>query len=175
MPTQRDAPSPPGETEPRSVFDGARTKPGVDPDDAIGGSAEAEGERCWGAGDAASSSRRGQLTAPLLGTSSRSADSHAIGSPAEDDEERGGVLPPSSIGGAASLTASLANILISVLGAGQLTLPYVMGQCGLVVGLALIVLFCAVAVYSSELLRALSAATKSATYGGAGAIAPKPF
>ena len=36
---------------------------------------------------------------------------------------------------------------------------------GLVLGLVLLVLFCGVAVYSSELLRFLSAATKSATYG----------
>ena len=32
--------------------------------------------------------------------------------------------------------------------AGQLTLPYVMGQCGLVLGLTLLVMFCAVSVYS---------------------------
>ena len=46
----------------------------------------------------------------------------------ENDEERAAASP--SIGGTASLGASLANILISVLGAGQLTLPFVMGQCG---------------------------------------------
>ena len=89
-----------------------------------------------------------------------------------DDEEHGtehgrrtASLPPSPIGGTASLTASLANVLIAVLGAGQLTLPYVMSQCGLLLGLVLLVFFAGVAAYSSELLRYLSAATKSATYG----------
>ena len=57
------------------------------------------------------------------------------------------------------------NVVMAVLGAGQLTLPYVMSQLGFAFGMLLLVCFALVAVCSSALLRALTASTKAATYG----------
>ena len=77
-----------------------------------------------------------------------------------EDEESGLSVAPTS-----SLPAALSNVVMAVLGAGQLTLPYVMSQLGFAFGMLLLVCFALVAVYSSALLRALTASTKAATYG----------
>ena len=78
----------------------------------------------------------------------------------EEDEESGLSVAPTS-----SLPAALSNVVMAVLGAGQLTLPYVMSQLGFAFGMLLLVCFALVAMYSSALLRALTASTKAATYG----------
>ena len=77
-----------------------------------------------------------------------------------EDEESGLSVAPTS-----SLPAALSNVVMAVLGAGQLTLPYVMSQLGFAFGMLLLVCFALVVVYSSALLRALTASTKAATYG----------
>ena len=107
------------------------------------------------------------LAEPLLRVGAER-DANALGEDAElgvgsaDTTLRDG---PPGASPRSSLVGALSNVLLAVLGAGQLTLPWVMSRLGLAFGLALLFVFALVAAYSSELLRALTLVTGAGTYG----------
>ncbi|CAK0801364.1 unnamed protein product [Prorocentrum cordatum] len=56
--------------------------------------------------------------------------------------------------GKADLRVAVSNVVLSVLGAGQLTLPYALSQLGLTFGVVCLVVFALLSVYPRSLCRA---------------------